>query len=95
MPEQSAFDASMEAESFDETAAIHNALELAASRYGRIGSEDYETRRIRHILEHAKIDDGLDVALLREIASVILIQPSGGVVIQLKNGQTIGRDDAL
>ena len=95
MPEQSAFDAIMEAESFDETAAIHKALELAASRFDRIGSEDYETRRIRRILEQAQKDDGLDVALLREIASMILIQPGGGVVIQLKNGQMIGRDDAL
>ena len=92
MQKESSFAATLEAEDFDEAAAMTAALELAAARYDCIGVEDYETMRIRHRVEQAAGSTNFDMNLLRDVASEILIQPSGEVDIILKNGQTIGRD---
>ena len=91
---ESGFAAMLEAEDFDEAAAVTTAMELAAARYDCIGSEDYETMRIRHRVEQAAGNTNFDMNLLRDVASEILIQPSGEVDIMLKNGQTTGRNGA-
>lgn len=88
---ESSFAAMLEAEDFDEAAAVTAAMELAAVRYDHIGAEDYETMRIRRRVEQAAGNVSFDSNLLRDIASEILIQPSGEVDIMLKNGQTTGR----
>lgn len=91
---ESDFAAMLEAEDFDEAAAMTAAMELATARYDRIDSEDYETMRIRHRIEQAAGNTNFDMNLLRDVASEILIQPSGEVDIILKNGQIIGRNGA-
>lgn len=78
---------------FDETAARLKAFSLAAASFDALGSEDYETMRIQCILAGAEQSDGLDVELLRQITSAILIHPSGAVSLKLKNGQIIERSD--
>ena len=91
---ESDFAAMLEAEDFDEAAAMTAAMELAAARYDRIDSEDYETMRIRRRVEQAAGNTNFDMNLLRDVASEILIQPSGEVDIMLKNGQITGRNGA-
>ena len=92
MQKESSFAATLEAEDFDEAVAMTTAMELASARYDCIGVEDYETMRIRRRVEQAAGNTNFDMNLLRDVASEILIQPSGEVDIILKNGQTIGRD---
>ena len=80
-------------EIFDEPAAKAKALSLAAARFAALGSEDYETMRIQYILARAEQSDGLDIALLRQITSAILIHTDGAVSLKLKNGQILERRD--
>ena len=79
---------------FDESAATTMALSLAAARLNALGSEDYETMRIRYILASAEQHDGLDIVLLRQITSAILIYPTGAVSLKLKNSQIVERSDS-
>lgn len=81
----------LEAAEFDESAARAKALSLAVSRFGTLGSEDYETMRIQHLLEGAEPSAELDTALLRQITSAILIYPAGEVRMKLKNKQIVER----
>jgi len=74
---------------FDEDAARAAALTLAAERFSAIGSADYETMRIHHILAEAEQTEELDAELLRKISKSILIHPDGAVSLKLKNGQII------
>ncbi|MDE7220453.1 MAG: hypothetical protein K2O45_12675 [Oscillospiraceae bacterium] len=90
---QTEFDEAIRSDEFDETAARRKAFSLAAARFDVLGSEDYETMRIQYILAGAEQSDGLDVELLRQITSAILIHPSGAVSLKLKNGQIIERSD--
>ena len=94
MQKESSFAATLEAEDFDEAAAMTATMELASARYDCIGVEDYETMRIRHRVEQAAGNTNFDMNLLRDVASEILIQPSGEVDIMLKNGQITGRNGA-
>ena len=89
-----AFEGILAEENFDETVALSKAKELASARYDHIETADYETKRIRWLLDHASETEERDMELLRSIAAAILIKPSGGVDIILTNGQTIGRDGA-
>lgn len=84
---QARFTDEMEKSEFDEEAAKAAALASAAARFDALGSEDYETMRIRYILAHAEQVDGLDTALLRQITTAVLIHPSGALSLELKNGQ--------
>lgn len=80
---------------FDEDAARAAALTLAAERFSTMGSADYETMRIHHILADAEQMEGLDTELLRKITRSILIQPDGSVRLVLKNGQIIHRYEEI
>lgn len=83
----------LEAAEFNESAAKAKALSLAAARFDALGSEDYETTRIRCILTRTELSVELDTTLLRQITSAILICPTGEVSLKLKNGQTVERSD--
>ena len=78
---------------FDEATARAKAISLAAARFDALGSEDYETMRIQYILAKTEQNGGLDTALLRQIASAILIHPTGEISLRLKNRQIIKRSD--
>lgn len=82
----------LEAAEFDESAARAKVLLLAAARFDALGSEDYETMRIRHILVGTEPSAELDTTLLRQITSAILISPAGEVRLKLKNGQIIEKE---
>ena len=84
----------LNAEEYDEEAARAAALELAAARFDAAGTEQYETMRIRYVLEHTEQSEKLDTDLLRSIASAILIHTNGTVSIKLKNGQILERSGA-
>lgn len=78
---------------FDEEAAKGKVMALASARFDTLGSEDYETMRIRYILSNAEQNGEFDPELLFNITAAILIHPSGAVSLKLKNGQTIGRSE--
>ena len=80
----------LEQAEFDEAAAKAQAIALASARFNVLGSWDYETMRLRHLLGSAEPGGGLDAALLRQVAAAVLIHPSGAVSLKLKNWQTIG-----
>lgn len=85
------FEMSLDYEEFDEEKAKDLALALATARFEAIGSEDYETMRIHNILSQTKAMVELDVELLRQITTAVLIHPDGAVSLKLKNGQIIER----
>ena len=80
----------LEQAEFDESAAKAEVIALASARFDALGSGDYETMRLRHLLGGAKPGGGLDAALLRQVAAAVLIHSSGAVSLKLRNGQTIG-----
>ena len=84
----------MDKPQFDEAAAKAQALALASVQLNTLCSADYETMRIQRILSHSKRAEGLDTALLRQIAAAILIWPSGAVSVKLKNGQMLERSES-
>jgi len=92
---QASFAAELDKPEFDEDAAQSAALALAAARFDTLSSRDYETMRIRYTLDHAERADGLDTALLRQIAAAVLIHPTGAVSLQLKNKQIIERSASV
>ena len=67
-------------------------ISLASARFNALGSEDYETMRIQYILTRTEQNGGLDIELLRQITSAILIHPNGAVSLKLKNGQIIEKE---
>ena len=91
---QDSFDQEMDKPEFNETAAKSAALALASTQFNALDSSDYETMRIQYILGRSEPCDGLDTILLRQIASAILIHPTGAVSLQLKNNQTVERSDS-
>ncbi len=83
----------MDQTEFDEKAAKDQAMALASARFGLLGSEDYETMRIKYILSNAEQNGEFDPELLFHITAAILIYSSGAVSLKLKNGQMIGRSE--
>ncbi|RGX56765.1 hypothetical protein DWV16_00070 [Anaerotruncus sp. AF02-27] len=80
-------DALMNRQPMEEENAKHTAYALAAARLNAIGSEDYETLRIKEVLTSEIPPHDL----LKSIASAVLIRPDGSVGLRLKNGQIIER----
>lgn len=76
---------------FDELYACQMAFALASARFDSIGSEVYETQRIREAISNARKQDSLDTMLLKEIATAVLIHPDGAVSLRLKNSQIVER----
>lgn len=79
----------LERTEFDEAAAKAQVIALASARFNALGSGDYETMRLRHLLDSAKPCDDLDTTLLRQVTAAVLIHPSGAVSLKLRNGQTL------
>lgn len=80
-------DALMSRQPVEEETAKSTAYALAAARLNAIGSEDYETLRIKEVLA-----SGISPhELLKNIASAVLIRPDGSVGLRLKNKQIIER----
>ena len=77
---------------FNETAAKDRAMALASARFDALGSEDYETMRLKYILSNREQDGAFDAGLFFDIASAILIYPSGAVSLKLKNGIIIEKE---
>ena len=77
---------------FDETAAKDRAMALASARFDALGSEDYETMRLKYILSNREQDGEFDAGLFFDIASAILIYPSGAISLKLKNGKIIEKE---
>lgn len=77
---------------FDETVAKDRAMILASARFDALGSEDYETTRLKYILSNREQDGEFDAGLFFDIASAILIYPSGAVSLKLKNGIIIEKE---
>ena len=88
---ETAFGVLLDEDKFDEKAAMSAAMKLAAMRYDCIGSADYETERIRYMLQNAEPAAEMDVDLLRSISSAILIHSDGMVSVRLSNGQVLER----
>lgn len=92
LAEENDFNHEMENPEFNESGARAKAISLAAARFDALGSEDYETMRIRYIVDKTEQSGSLDTALLRQITSAILIHPNGAVSLKLKNGQIITKE---
>lgn len=75
---ESAFKEMLDTPEFDESAAKAKALSLATARFNALSSEDYETMRVQYILARTEQSDGLNIELLRQITSAILIHPPWG-----------------
>ena len=79
----------MEKENFDDVKARRIVLELAQARLESCGTEEYETKRIRHYIAAFGINE-LE-QLVPQIATAILIPVTGDIELLLKNGQTVRR----
>jgi len=92
---ESEFEKMLNTPEFDETEAAKMALALAAARFDSMDNRDYETQRIQHILAKARPSEDVDVDVLRQITAAVLIHPSGGVSLKLRNGQIIRGSDTI
>lgn len=77
---------------FDEAAAKDRAMALASARFDALGSEDYETMRLKYILSNREQDGKFDAGLFFDIVSAILIYPSGAISLKLKNGKIVEKE---
>ena len=75
----------------DEESACDLVFKLAAAKYDKIGSEEYETERLKRIFAAAKPMESLDAELLRKTVAAIHIQENGAVSLKLKNHQIVSR----
>lgn len=87
------FTAAISNTAFDEDNARKLAFTLASARFDALGSEDYETERIRREVAEADLSGSLDYSLVKSIASEILIHPNGSVSLKLKNNQIMKGED--
>ena len=74
---------------FNEVKAREIVIQLASARYDVLGSEEYETLRIRSILSSAAMSDKLDTDLLKSIALEVVIHSDGAIGLKMRNGQII------
>ena len=86
---QQELDQELNSSEYSEDNAKRLAFVLAAVQFSAIGSEDYETDRIRRLLVSAPTEAGFNIELLRDMTEAILVSPSGGVRLRLKNHQII------
>lgn len=77
---------------FDEADAKDRAMALASARFDALGSEDYESMRLKYILSNREQDGEFDAGLFFDIASAILIYPGGAISLKLKNGKIIEKE---
>lgn len=85
----------LRSDEFDEPTAKSKAIALTTAQFDALDSKDYETMRIRYILEKVEQPDGSNIELLPQITSAILIHPTGSVSLKLKNEQILERSDLI
>jgi len=78
----------MEQQPVDEDAANKLIMQLASARYDAIGSEEYETERLRWYFESKSPMMELDAEILRDTVSAVTAHGKK-TIITLKNGQAI------
>ena len=87
---RSALDHELEQQPINEDAVKRLTMELASAQYEEIGSQEYETERLRHLFQRQAPMQNLDAELLQ--AAVNRIHVHGNKIkIQLKNGQILER----
>ena len=86
----SALEHELEQQPINEDAAKRLAMELASVQYEEIGSQKYETERLRRLFQRHVPMQSLDAELLQAAVSRIHIQGKK-IKIQLKNGQILER----
>ena len=78
----------MEQQPVDEDTANKLIMQLASARYDTIGSEEYETERLRRYFENKTPMTELNAEVLRETVSAVTVRKKK-TIITLKNGQAI------
>ena len=81
----------LERQPINEEEAKQLIFAVAAEKYRDIGSEEYETVRLKRIMARTAPGRELDAELLRNTVSEIHISATGNIRIQLKNNQIIER----
>ena len=87
---RSALDHELEQQPIDDDAAKRLAIELASAQYEEIGSQEYETERLRRLFQRQAPMQSLDAELLQAAVNKIHVHGSK-IKIQLKNGQILER----
>lgn len=85
----------MEQQPLPEGDAVDCALRLASARFDCLGDSEYETERIRSVLENVADHPLSDAEILRETISRIRIGKDGGLEIELKNHQIIRANEKI
>lgn len=78
----------LEQQPINEDAAKRLAMELASAQYEEIGSQKYETERLRRLFQRQSPMQSLDAEVLRNAVSRIYVHGKK-VKIRLKNGQVV------
>jgi hypothetical protein len=88
---QKRLDTILEQQPIDENAARELIFAIAVAQYDAIGSEEYETQRLRRVFTSASPMTELDANLLRSTVSAIQVNSNGEISVRLKNGQIVER----
>ena len=91
---QAELDDILNTQPLDEDAARILICKLAQEQYDAIGSEEYETERLRRLFAAFECTAELNAELLQSTVSAVLVTQQA-VRLQLKNGQIIGKDDLV
>ena len=91
---QAGLDDILNTQPLDEDAARILICKLAQEQYDAIGSEEYETERLRRLFAAFECTAELNAELLQSAVSAVLVTRQA-VRLQLKNGQIIGKDDLV
>ena len=91
---QTELDNILNTQPLDEEAARSLICKLAQEQYDAIGSEEYETERLRRLFTAFECTAELNAELLQSTVSAVLVTRQA-VRLQLKNGQVIGKDDLI
>lgn len=78
----------MEQQPVDEDTANRLIMQLASARYDTVGSDEYETERLRRCFESKLPMTELDAEILRDTVSAVTAHGKK-TIITLKNGQAI------
>ena len=82
----------MNTQPLDEAAARNLICKLAQEQYEAIGSEEYETERLRRLFAAFEYTAELNAEVLQSAVSAVLVTRQT-VRLQLKNGQIVGKED--
>ena len=91
---QAELDEVLNTQPLDEDAARSLICKLAQEEYDAIGSEEYETERLRRLFTAFECTAELNAELLQSAVAAVLATRQT-VRFQLKNGQIIGKDDLV